>query len=731
MAASLVKLRNTDIAKILAFDLEWSLDKDEFGENRILAAGFYDSVGRKEVYLLEDFLPGSSEENKKIAEKSLLARITNIINHYDWSIGFYSTGIRAYNSIKNRVQGRDSDLIQLHRRLERYGLHSPIRLGRMTDIPYIVGENNNHTHLDAYRIFSNQVIRISVYNGAYNSNDLDTISRAILGNPKDGYRRLVTTAGKYKGLSGSIFESLTSEHEKKRYVLQDAILLMNCIAHNNYEILKVLNSLANLTGLPFRDVCNSRGVTKIWTPILDTIVEKEISSLSDVEGDDVVRSNTLIGYLDKKIVYKEKRKVQLEREFEDIQNLEKQYKDEGERRQDRKLSRYIGGWVMEPIPGEYRNVMVFDITSLYPTIIVNNNISFETVDCICCVDNPYALVPGDIFDTKTDRHICTKYTGILTRQISEYMRKRIEYKQRAKEILNINKEQAREFDILSNAYKILINSAYGQLGHKFSKYENVNAAELVTRYGRYIIKQCIHIAREIFRWDIIYGDTDSIFINKGNGISQNDIKRFKDTCKTQLNVNMDLDKVYNKLLITGSKNYIGVTRDNNKLIIKGLAGKKSDRCLWVRNAFKQMLEDYKNGINPCIKLRCEILKLENGKLENIENQLLIYKNLNKNVDEYKVNVIQKLIGTDRNLQAGDTARYYISDTDRKYTYDYNEISKKEYRKQLISTVKPVLGVLGYDVRKELELGPMISIKSIPPKRDKIMDRLQKRMLIQI
>jgi hypothetical protein len=729
---TVLKFKDVEIKKILFFDLEWSIDKDPHGEHRILAAGFCDSAGYRKAYLLE-VTNNSPDFIKDSCEKKLLHSIVREINKYDWSIGFYSTGIRAYSQAKKKVIGRDSDLIQLHRRLERFDIQSPIKLGQVTGIPYIRGENNNHTHLDAYRIFSNQVIRISVYNGAYNSNDLDAISRAILGNEiiiEDG-RIGSIIAGKYKGLSGPIFESLTSEDGKRQYVLQDAILLMECIAHNNYEILKVLNSLANLTGLSFRDVCNSKGVTKIWTPVLDTIVEKELSSLSDVENDDVVRSNTLIEFLDKKIVYGEKKEIQQEREFEDIQNLEKQNKADGERHQDKKSSRYIGGWVMEPVPGEYRNVMVFDITSLYPTIMVNNNISFETVDCICCADNPYALVPDYIFDTKTDRHICTKYTGILTRQISEYMSKRIEYKQRAKELLNINKEQARECEVLSNAYKILINSAYGQLGHKYSKYENVKAAELVTRYGRYTIKQCIRIAREKFGWDVIYGDTDSIFINNCYKISRDAIKSFKDICKSQLNVIIDFDKVYNKLLVTGSKNYTGVIRDNNRLIVKGLAGKKSDRCLWVRNAFKQMLEDYRNNVNPCIRLRNEISKLENDRLENAENQLLIFKNLNKNVDEYKVNVIQKLIGIDKNLQDGDTACYYMSDTDRKYTYDYNEISKREYRKQLINTVKPVLTVLGYDVRRELEIGAMISIKDIPFKRDKIKDKLQERMLIQI
>jgi DNA polymerase elongation subunit (family B) len=49
--------------------------------------------------------------------------------------------------------------------------------------------------------------------------------------------------------------------------------------------------------------------------------------------------------------------------------------------------------------------------------------------------------------------------------------------------------------------------------HMYSKYENIKAAELVTRYGCYTIKQCIKIAEDMFGWTVIYGDTDSIFVS--------------------------------------------------------------------------------------------------------------------------------------------------------------------------------------------------------------------------
>ncbi|MGH9988714.1 MAG: DNA polymerase domain-containing protein, partial [Nitrososphaeraceae archaeon] len=289
------------------------------------------------------------------------------------------------------------------------------------------------------------------------------------------------------------------------------------------------------------------------------------------------------------------------------------------------------------------------------------------------------------------------------------MSKRIEYKQRYKEANN--NEQGREYETISNAYKILINSAYGQLGHNHSKYENVKAAELVTRYGRYTIKQCIKIAEDMFGWTIIYGDTDSIFVD--SAITEVDKQLFIDVCKLQLNVNMDLDKVYDKLLLSGKKNYVGVS--GKKLVVKGLAGKKSDKCSWVKNAFKQMLNDYMNDINPCVKLRDEIRKLEAHELENPEQQLMIVKNLNKDADEYKVNVVQKLIGKEKNLEDGDTVRYYLAEGTKandykKYLESIAEVSIKEYKKQLINAVKPVLTLLGYDIQKEFSV--TISYNSI-------------------
>ncbi len=64
---------------------------------------------------------------------------------------------------------------------------------------------------------------------------------------------------------------------------------------------------------------------------------------------------------------------------------------------------YKGGYVLDPKIGYYdfknnRIVYIFDVKSLYPTMMIIYNISFDTVNCSCCKDNPEARVPKEIMD---------------------------------------------------------------------------------------------------------------------------------------------------------------------------------------------------------------------------------------------------------------------------------------------------------------------------------------------
>ena len=61
---------------------------------------------------------------------------------------------------------------------------------------------------------------------------------------------------------------------------------------------------------------------------------------------------------------------------------------------------YKGGQVIAPLIGDYNGQLVYvlDVKSLYPTMMIINNISFETVNCDCCKDKPEARVSIEIMD---------------------------------------------------------------------------------------------------------------------------------------------------------------------------------------------------------------------------------------------------------------------------------------------------------------------------------------------
>ena len=213
------------IERILFWDLEWSLKKEINGEYPIIGAGFCDSNNKRSVFLLEDYL-STYDNDREAAEKALLMKIVAKLNEYDWSMGFYTTGVRTYNPRKHKKVGRDSDLIQLDKRLRRYGMYSPVKQSEFTKIPYYVGYNNKHTHIDSYTIFANQVIRSSMFKDQYSAKDLDTIAKGIVGR------------GKYQGLKGVDFESLTDLEEKRKcmeYHLQCIRIFSEGIQESTYK----------------------------------------------------------------------------------------------------------------------------------------------------------------------------------------------------------------------------------------------------------------------------------------------------------------------------------------------------------------------------------------------------------------------------------------------------------------------------------------------------------------
>ncbi len=127
--------------------------------------------------------------------------------------------------------------------------------------------------------------------------------------------------------------------------------------------------------------------------------------------------------------------------------------------QKRRFQTYKGAFVFEPKPGFYKNIVVYDFRSLYPSILISHNISPGMLNCSCCRESE--KVPGEEF------YFCKKRKGFMP-QILENL---ISRRQRIKEIMIASKHEfekdelkKRLLDARQESLKVLANSFYGYLG---------------------------------------------------------------------------------------------------------------------------------------------------------------------------------------------------------------------------------------------------------------------------
>ena len=85
----------------------------------------------------------------------------------------------------------------------------------------------------------------------------------------------------------------------------------------------------------------------------------------------------------------------------------------------------------------------------------------------------------------------------------------------------------------------------------------------------------------------------------------------------------------------------------------------------MRNIFAQLIEDYKNNVNPIPKLKQAFSDLEQWNIKEPEKVLLKTSKIGKDPEDYENNCLQKRIGLELGLKRGDIAtNYYLADNEK-------------------------------------------------------------------
>lgn len=222
-----------------------------------------------------------------------------------------------------------------------------------------------------------------------------------------------------------------------------------------------------------------------------------------------------------------------------------------------------GGFVKDPEPGMYKNVIVMDLNSLYPNTIITLNISPETKVAKIAnetkdITTIYHFKKKQMIDIPSEKfkqilikkNWCVSAAGIIFDQnkkglcaefVDDLYQKRKSVK---KTMLKIESELsgldensiehkskkflASQLDTEQYLYKILLNSTYGVLANRFFALYDLDCAKSITMTGQELIKQSDKIANEYIcrEWNldakdrVCACDTDSAIISIDDVLSK-------------------------------------------------------------------------------------------------------------------------------------------------------------------------------------------------------------------
>jgi DNA polymerase elongation subunit (family B) len=212
--------------------------------------------------------------------------------------------------------------------------------------------------------------------------------------------------------------------------------------------------------------------------------------------------------------------------------------------EDKVKSDYPGGFVKDPHVGIHDNVVSFDLNSLYPSIIMQYNMSPETISSgeITQFDIETVLAKGARPDKRgkalaaNGQYFETNRPGIVPFIIDEMYKERVEIKQEMinaqKELQKVDKEDKQEMyrierniAIAENrqmSIKILLNSLYGAMGNRYFRFFDQRIAEAITltgqltiRWAEYALNSYLNKALKNTTWKdyIVAIDTDSLYVS--------------------------------------------------------------------------------------------------------------------------------------------------------------------------------------------------------------------------
>jgi DNA polymerase elongation subunit (family B) len=373
-----------------------------------------------------------------------------------------------------------------------------------------------------------------------------------------------------------------------------------------------------------------------------------------------------------------------------------------------------GGMIISPQTGLHENVVVLDYDNEYANLIVNHNLSYETI-------NP---------DEKIRREGANK--GLLPTVVKKFLRRRLYFEAISNGLRTESKEYLWCQQRIDSLKSILV-CLYGTTGSIWNRYGNVRVFEEINRLSREILIKTKDVVQKL-GCELIYADTDSIFIKNLDGVAPaNQYEKIVSILRTETGLPISVEHNFKFLVllpleasekIEALKQYYGVTHKGH-LVVRGVEIRRHDTPKFIKefqtellsvlfdceNVEEIMNKGYENALLLVTKA---IDKIMLGGEDITKDDLVISKLLGQDIIKYRslfphVSAAIQLSNEDKLPSKGDTIKYIYKNSQHKNPLcrvqsidSTNGVSgkldydKEKYREMILDAAETVLGYFGFD-----------------------------------
>ena len=369
-----------------------------------------------------------------------------------------------------------------------------------------------------------------------------------------------------------------------------------------------------------------------------------------------------------------------------------------------------GGLVFEPLQGVFPNVAIIDFISMYPSIIVEYNISPETVG----VEEEEGLYIPEM-GIKIGSH-----EGLVPAALRRMVKKRIRVRRRLK---TMDKNDARymRYQAYSNALKWLCVVAYGRLGFANSTFGRINSHEVVSFIGRKLLIAAKEIAEE-HGFTVIHAYVDSLFICRSDAVNEEDFQSLLDEIEEETRLAIEVERVYSWMAFGSSRQnsrlsvanrFFGLQSDGGYKV-RGLALRREDTPPFIAGTQLEILQLLAKEKDPrrLINLFPDVLQILQKRISALEgrtvpiHELLVTQTLSRELDVYRVpspvaRAASQLQAVGKNIRMGQRIHFlYTRMQEGAWAWDLPEplnpawVDRARYKELLFRAAHEILQPLG-------------------------------------